>query len=856
MAKRQSASVHPRQRCLLSGLTVARIRGSVSALAIWLVANAALAADPLDRPVSVDIQPQALSKALLQFGQQARLQIMLASNVAANQTTGGIKGTYPAGEALSHLLRGSGLSYQAHDNTVTVSPAKLVSTARAEGQSASSSQSSSDSTTTADSTKKNELADNNEVFQRRGLEEVVVTAQKREERLQDVPVPVTVVSADALISSNQLRIQDYASRIPGLDVVTNEYGAPQIAIRGITTGGFTNPTVGIVIDDVPYGASSVLAYGQEVPYVDPSDLARVEVLRGPQGTLYGASSIGGLIKYVTIDPSTEKVSGEVQAGASGVVNGAEAGFNLRGSVNVPLSDTVALRASAFTRRDPGYIDNVLTGERGVNRGDADGARLSALWQPSESLSLKLSALTQRTKTYGSSDVDVEPGVGDLQQSNVRGVGGYDRTVQAYSATLTTKIGDAELKSVSGYGRNSSHDSLDYTPSFGALTEKQFGVEGSPIFDHLNTSKFTEEVRLSMPVGPRLDWLLGVFYDHERSRGIEDILAAVPSTGEIVGSWVNINFPSTFEEIAGFTDFTFHITDQFDIQLGGRESRNRQTYMQTFVGPYTTLLGKPSPYVDPEVGTGDNSFTYLVTPEYKISPNLMIYARLASGYRPGGPNFGLKPHYGPDTTKNYEIGLKGDVFDRVLSFDASVYYIQWNNIQVEFYDPSVASDFFVNEGNAKSQGAEFSVQSIPLPGLSIGAWVAFNDAVLTQNFPTTSTTYGQSGDRLPYGSRFSGNFSVQQDVPFGSVTAFAGGAVSYIGEREGNFTATPQRQIFPGYAKVDVRAGARYDLWEVDVFVNNLTDRRGILNGGLGTFVPVAFDYIQPRTCGLSVTRRF
>jgi len=842
-------------------------------MALYLVLACAAAtvphaADAVIRKFELNIPRQALDSALSEFSRTTGLQIARMSDQGPKVgEVGPLRGQFEPRAALEALLQGTHLKFEfvtermVRIYAVSSAPASSVTSGAYNTGDASSGSfrtAQENSGSGAQAAAVGSGAPSPQAVPKDGvqLEEIVVSAQKRDERLQDVPVPVTAVSANALISSNQLRIQDYSSRVPGLNVVTNEYGAPQIAIRGITTGGFTNPTVGIVIDDVPYGASSVLAYGQEVPYVDPSDLARVEVLRGPQGTLYGAGSIGGLVKYVTIDPSTDKVSGEIQAGTSGVMNGAEAGYNFRGSVNVPITNTVAVRASAFTRRDPGYIDNVLTGERGVNRGDADGARLSGLWQPSESLSVKLSALVQRTRTYGSSDVDVEPGLGVLQQSNVRGVGGYDRTVQAYSATLSTKIGLADLKSVSGYSRSSSYDSLDYSPSFGALTQKQFGVEGAPILDHLNTSKFTEEVRLSMPLGPQVDWLLGAFYDHESSRGIEDILAAVPLTGAIVGSWVNINFPSTFEEIAGFTDFTFHITDRFDIQLGGRESHNHQTYMQTFLGPYTALLGKSSPYLDAEVGTGDSSFTYLVTPEYKLSTNLMIYARLASGYRPGGPNFGLKPHYGPDTTKNYEIGFKGAVLDRVLSFDASLYYIQWNDIQVEFYDPGSASDFFVNEGKAKSQGAELSVQAAPLTGLTIGTWLAFNDAVLTQNFPTTSATYGQSGDRLPYGSRFSANFSVDQEIPFGSVTGFAGAAVSYVGEREGNFTAIPQRQVFPGYAKVDARAGAKYNLWEVDAFVNNVTDRRGTLSGGLGTFVPVAFDYIQPRMYGVSVTRRF
>jgi iron complex outermembrane recepter protein len=203
---------------------------------------------------------------------------------------------------------------------------------------------------------------------------VVVTAEKHEARLQDVPVPVTAISADGLASSNQVRLQDYYSSVPGLSIASDGFraGIPTVAIRGITTGGYGNPTVGITIDDVPYGSSTLQGGGVYSPEIDPSDLQRVEVLRGPQGTLYGASSRGGLLKFVTLDPSTTALSGRVQSDVNTVHHGEGVGYGLRGAINIPITDSFAVRASAFGRRDVGYIDNVLTDERGVNRDTASG----------------------------------------------------------------------------------------------------------------------------------------------------------------------------------------------------------------------------------------------------------------------------------------------------------------------------------------------------------------------------------------------------------------------------------------------------------------------------------------------------
>jgi iron complex outermembrane recepter protein len=715
---------------------------------------------------------------------------------------------------------------------------------------------------TADSTRSGQqVADANDG--RPGdLEVVIVSAQKRDERLQDVPVPVTAISAAALTETNQLRLQDYYTSITGLSVTPDdEHGAPVLAIRGITTGPGT-PTVGITVDDVPYGSSTGSGHGYLAPDLDPSDLARVEVLRGPQGTLYGASSMGGLLKYVTVDPTMDALSGRIQAGLDSVKNGDQSGYSVRGSVNVPLSDTLAIRASTYSRLDPGYIDDPTLSAKGVNKGEAYGGRLSGLWRPSEDLSLKVNALIQHTRTDGSPDVDIEPGLGDLQQSAVRGTGGFDRTLQAYSATLKANLGRFALTSVSGYNINTSSDVLDYSPVLGFYTDKFFQVTGTPFAEHLKTTKFTEEVRLAGPIAAHIDWLAGLFYTNETSSETQQLSAAVPASGQLVGTWLNDNVPSTFREYAIFTDFTFHLTDAFEVQVGGRESANRQALTESFVGLYDSVfLGLTSPVLYPEVTTKDNSFTYLVTPRYKLTPDVMLYARLASGYRPGGPNtnyqtYGVPPNYSPDTTKNYEIGVKADALDHVLTFDVSLYYIDWKNIQLALVDPSDGASFSANASRAKSQGLEFAVGARPLKGLILSTWVAWNDAQLTAGFPTDAA-YGVSGERLPFSSRFSGNASIQQDFPITDrATGYVGGTVSYVGDRLGVFTSTPARQDLPAYAKTDLRAGVKYQSWDLDFYANNVADRRSLLNGGLGTVIPVAFSYIQPRTVGFAIAKSF
>jgi iron complex outermembrane recepter protein len=261
-----------------------------------------------------------------------------------------------------------------------------------------------------------------------------------------------------------------------------------------------------------------------------------------------------------------------------------------------------------------------------------------------------------------------------------------------------------------------------------------------------------------------------------------------------------------------------------------------------------------------VDTSDSAFTYLVTPQYKVSPDLMVYARFASGYRPGGPNtnvalFGISQQYGPDKTLNYELGVKGSVLDHKLSFDASAYYIDWKQIQIQLV--ADGQSYYANGSRAKSQGVELALESRPVTGLTLSGWVTWNDAVLTEPLPPSSTVLGSDGDRLPLSSRFSGNVSFEQSFPLVSQwLGYVGGTLSYVGERIGNFEPTAPRQVLPGYAKTDFRAGVRNDSWNVNLFADNVADRRGVLEGGLDNVNTAGYYYIQPRTIGLSLSKSF
>jgi len=870
--------------------------GVASHRTVWTLTAAlfwGLLSLPAAAQIRFDLPPQSLAQALTSVGNLANLNVYFDPRVVDGHQAPALKADVTVDEALSRLLAGTSLkAVRVDDNTVRVvadSPEKHAQNTHAADTGAVYTPNSSVRLASAggaqdvDAQRDTRLAaadasatdDTSHSRDEHLLDMVLVTAQKREERLQDVPVPVTAISGADLMETNQLRIEDYYSTVPGLNVTpAASLSSQYLTIRGITTGvEATNPTVGVTVDDVPYGATTQIGGGGSVPVpdIDPGDLQRVEVLRGPQGTLYGASSMGGLLKFVTVDPSTDHFSGRVQAGADSVRNGADLGYNVRGSVNMPVGDAFAVRASAFVRRDPGYIDNVQTGQLDVNRANVDGGRLSALWKASDRFSLKLSALFQNTRGAGFADVDkpvngyTGPPLGDLQQSYIRGTGGYERKAQAYSAIMTAKLGTAELTSITGYNVNQFSDSYDLTYVLGDSTLGQFGAPGTPATEHNRTNKITQEVRLADSIGTRFDWLVGAFYTHERSQYAQDLLAEDPASGNIVGQWAHYSAPATYEEYAAFADLTVHFTNRFDVQVGGREARINETFSGIQTGPYDDVfLGQPSPYIIPEERSRNNAFTYLLTPRFKLSSEVMLYARLASGYRPGGPNAnapGLPSKYNPDKTQNYEIGAKADFWDHRLTLDSSIYYIDWKDIQMFLLDPVTFQGYTANGSRAKSQGLELSAELRPVRGLKIGGWVAWDNAELTQALPANTTAAAGPGDRLPYSSRFSANASVEDDFPLTDrLIGFGGFTASYVGGRLGEFAsiyaASPQRQEFPSYTRLDLRAGLRYDGTTLSLYVNNATDERGVLSGGLGTSPPFAFIYLQPRTIGVTVSQTF
>jgi outer membrane receptor protein involved in Fe transport len=704
------------------------------------------------------------------------------------------------------------------------------------------------------------------------LDTVVVTANKRSERLQDVPMAVTALAGDQLDRESAQSFADYAAKVPGLNIISQGPGQTQLVLRGITSGANTaNATVGTYIDDTPYGSSTVYAAGSVLtPDIDPDDVERIEVLRGPQGTLYGSNTLGGLIKFVTTPPNSQMFAGRLQVGGSSVSGGGN-GFDTHGMVNLPLvRDKLALRINAYSRKDPGYIDNVATGQKDVNDANVRGGRAQLLWTPADNISLRLSALAQNLGSdalaNGGVDVDpvtLKPIYGDLKQSRAPGTGQFDVRYRLYDASLNAGFDWATLVSSTSYSTLDKNGNGDVTAAYGPIINPALGLAngGYSIDNPMTLGKFTQELRLQSPEDQTLEWRVGVFYTREHTTNVQDVRSFDATTGAPIDLPLTLGHiavgPAVFTEWAGYGDVTWHAGSQFSLLLGARYTRDRTTFTQTGNG---ILVGD----TDFTIKGSDNPTTFLINPSFKFSDNLMAYGRIASGFRPGGPNVGVPPGlgapvtFGPDKLVSYELGLKSSMLDKRMTVDVAGFYINWSQIQLTSFAGGFS--FLGNGGKARSQGVEASWQYAAVAGLLLSANATWTDAKLSANAPPG--LYGFKGDRLPYVPKWNANLGVDYDFPIaGGWSGFVGGSYRFVGSRVTDFAVVPgPRFEVPSYHGVDLRAGFNYDNWTFKAYVKNLTDSRGISSLGSETTDPRAAPfgavYVTPRTVGVSASVSF
>ncbi len=748
-------------------------------------------------------------------------------------------------------------------------------------------------------------------------DDIIVTAQKRAENLQSVPVSITALPTK--------KLEDLQVGTPGNS---------SVSFRGIATDGGlyfsgTLPTVGTYLDEQPITSIS----GTVDTHI--YDIARVEALAGPQGTLYGASSEAGVVRIITNKPDASKFSASYDLEGNKILKG-NFGGKAEGYVNVPLvADRAALRVVAWYEHTGGYIDNVLKSRTfptskitqtntalvkdDWNPTDVYGARAALGIDLDDTWTITPSIIAQKTKWEGSFQSD-DTKVGELEVAHYYPEFGKDTWYQA-GGTITGKVSDFDV-TYAGYFMHrqgvSQNDYADYGYFYDLVAGSGSGVVNNagqlidPSQINVNSghlTKLSHEFRVATPQSKPFRVIAGLFYQRQAETAENDYLTpgfatrlSVPGRpGQV---WLTKE-RRIDKDYAAFGQADLDVSDtltltggirvyKFDNSLVGFYGVNT-TYFGTGVrqclgraaggGPYgvgvAVVPGTPCTNlgllnsdgsISPKRSKGDG-ITWRANASYKISPDHLVYATASTGFRPGGVNrAGTADPFGADKLYNYEIGTKNTFMDRRVTLNLTIFQEDWKDVQVSYQQPGASGVALIgNVGSARSRGIEGDVAFRPSPDFTLTAAGAYVDAKLRAAFiPYGTYVAAPAGTRLPLTARFKGNVTGRYEWDVGEARGHVQLNGAYTGKRTPVITVADARKTgdLPGFFQLDGTIGAVVGNMSFELFARNLTDARGqqtrAARCNINYCGPTSKDpigeiyriYIQPRTIGVRFGQKF
>ena len=626
------------------------------------------------------------------------------------------------------------------------------------------------------------------------IEEVIVSAQKKSENLQNVPISLTTLSADELDSLNIKDFADYVLQLPAASAVQRRPGQGQIFMRGISDGGNVNqslqgPAVAIYLDESP-----VTMIGDNLD-VHVYDIERVESLTGPQGTLYGAASQAGNLKIITKKPSSEFDSGFNLSAES--TRGGDGSTMVEGFVNIPLSQNAALRFVGFNDRDGGFIDSVndsitypLSGitrsnevfvEDNFNDAVKDGYRAALRVDLSENWKLDVNYMGQETSTNGVWDHNPDE-LGEYNVSRFYDDKTHDEWTR-FSATVTGDLGFADLTfTTSSLERDFevlsdySHYSIDgYVEGYYTCYEYYFGpcVDPSIQFENDTHQEYdTTEVRLSSKEGEKFNWIIGAFqtenvteYDSQWHVPAINPAAAVPGSDDL---YYQTDQVRAEDESAVFGELYYQINDKMELTLGHRKFDN-ETTLKGFVGTVfwpNYILGSSTRSDNVNSKYDGSDSISKINLSYQVDNNSMLYITRSEGYRPGGANrtSQLGATYDADFLTSTEFGFKSISMDGRLRLNGAMYQMDWDDIQLGWFDSSISLLGLVdNIGKANSNGFEIDAKYILSDTVTVAVGYANNEAVLKEDYVLRGVVEAKNGQDLPFTPDTKYNVTINVDT---------------------------------------------------------------------------------------------
>jgi iron complex outermembrane receptor protein len=863
----------------------------LAVLALTLAHNPVVAAE-VNELIRFDIPQQRADAALTSFAQQADITVIFRHDLAKQHQANQLVGKYVLSEAAELLLKDSGLR-------AIFDEQGYLTIVEATGQEAEVKTSSKKTSFVVAalasifsiSTNGQTTADNNsgDAERKNVIEEVLVTATKRAESVQDIPASITALNQLEIERRGLVSMDDYLSTIPGVNMADRGVSSNKIIIRGVNASIEEDSTVGIFFGEVPL---NTVARGSTAD-LKMVDVNRVEVLRGPQGTLFGSGSMGGAIRNIPNAPNLEQIEGKVEIGFSNTSDSGSENYNLAGVVNVPLvKDTLAIRLVGYNYNYSGYVDNIgaddpelveladfygatVVNKYGVGGAEYSGARASVLWTPTDKLSFTLMYASQELDQDGETEVNLSKGgYANIpwQIGNING-GDEQKLSDLDLANLVIEY-DFEWASLLSSTSSLDHDTLeaeDLSKDFGGLPAAQTR-------EHLRES-FVQEVRMTSQWQGPLQMIAGIYYEDLE----QNILSEVPWTGDpamitetpfgdFLGTDPNDLYHQddlfTIEQTALFGEMSYQINEQFSGLIGARWF----DYERHKIENQTGVFSGGGLFSNQTIEESDTSFKANVS--YTPNDNTLIYAQWAEGFRVGqpvtpAPSFcdsvdgngnpgsdGLldgtnipieSDSVESDTLDSYEIGGKFTALDDRFQANASIYYIDWNGIPVSvFAVPHCGFGVTVNAGKATIQGAELETTYYVSDNVRLEVGLAYTDAELAED-----SSLGPEGTRLPGSSKFKGNLGLQYEFQLAQRPSFARLNYAYVGGYQDSISSNVTES--GDYSKLDLRAGIDLNSVELEIYATNA------LNEDAVTHVlsdPVIAYQLRPRTIGFDMRYRF
>jgi iron complex outermembrane recepter protein len=667
------------------------------------------------------------------------------------------------------------------------------------------------------------------------LDEIVVTAQKREQRIQDVPISLSVMGGAELDKSSIQSVSDALSLVPGVAVnVTGQGGETRLTIRGVTAAGslFAGPSpIGYYLDSVPFG----LVRSAVQPDANSYDLNRIEVLRGPQGTLYGASALNGVVRVLTNDADLNEFDFKARASVSSTDSG---GGNWRedAAVNLPIIDgKLAARLVVGQEHDSGWINSPIGNN--INDGDLKNIRLKINAQPIDDLSIKLGA-THEEANYGAPP----EGTNDFTAST------KDQPItsrfSAYDAKVDYQLPWFSVSSASSFFTFDNNGSLDVAP----------GVATPPLTTNQTSRVFSEELNLNSKLDGPWRWSAGAFYRDAKDSTYQTLGNLIPAP---------VSQADTSRSTAIFGELGRRFLDnQFELAVGAR-------YFHDDVGlDQLVLFGEPPGTPLLRTDATFHALTPRVVLSWFPSHDYTMYASYSQGFRSGFPQSELvqlvAPDFipvKPDKLTNYEIGGKGNLFDNKVTFDLALYYMKWKDIQQTLGIPVPGSTAFivasVNGQSASGVGVDFAVTYRPIQGLQLGLNFSWNGLSEDSTVLSSGQLLFPNGSRIDDSPAYTAGALASYDFPFGS-TGWSGEVAATA--RYTSLQTTTSVSSGSGLPPVVVESNsittARTSFtfiapshWRVMLYSDNVGNNRGV---PLASQTPFASISQQPRTTGVQL----